>query len=258
MSFDYWTLGFQAVNVLVLIWLLHRFFWKPVSGMIAQRQTNAASLLLEAEATRAKAEAALAKVAATRDGLASEREAMLAAAQAEAKATRATLLEETRAEVDTLNDAAKAARLRAAKTLKETAVEDAQGLAVTIASQLAARLTGEAVEAAFLGWLEQGIADLSADERDALGKGSSLDLVCATDPDEAAQERIKSVVAKALGAEPELRFRTDPSLIAGFEVHSPHFSLRNSWSADLARLSQALADSRKDLPPPDETQTDAA
>ena len=50
MSFDLWTLGFQAVNVLVLVWLLHRFFWKPVAGMIVTRQTAAATLLEEAEA----------------------------------------------------------------------------------------------------------------------------------------------------------------------------------------------------------------
>jgi F0F1-type ATP synthase membrane subunit b/b' len=50
MTFDLWTLGFQAVNVLVLIWLLHRFFWKPVAAMIAARQAAAATLLEEAEA----------------------------------------------------------------------------------------------------------------------------------------------------------------------------------------------------------------
>ena len=34
MTIDWWTLGLQAVNVAVLIWLLGRFFWKPVAAMI--------------------------------------------------------------------------------------------------------------------------------------------------------------------------------------------------------------------------------
>ncbi len=34
MSIDWWTLGFQTVNVAILIWLLGHFFWKPVAAMI--------------------------------------------------------------------------------------------------------------------------------------------------------------------------------------------------------------------------------
>jgi F-type H+-transporting ATPase subunit b len=30
-TIDWWTLGLQAVNVLILIWLLGYFFWRPVA-----------------------------------------------------------------------------------------------------------------------------------------------------------------------------------------------------------------------------------
>lgn|GEM_PF-5508349 len=43
-------------------------------------------------------------------------------------------------------------------------------------------------------------------------------------------------------------------MIAGYELHSPHFTLRNSWAADLARIAAAFAD---DAPPDDDAaQTD--
>jgi len=29
MTIDWWTLGIQTVNVVILIWLLERFFWRP-------------------------------------------------------------------------------------------------------------------------------------------------------------------------------------------------------------------------------------
>ena len=35
MTIDWWTLGIQAVNVVILVWLLGRFFWRPVAAMIA-------------------------------------------------------------------------------------------------------------------------------------------------------------------------------------------------------------------------------
>ncbi|MDU1693666.1 MAG: ATPase, partial [Bradyrhizobium sp.] len=33
MTIDWWTVGLQAVNVTILVWLLARFFWRPVAGI---------------------------------------------------------------------------------------------------------------------------------------------------------------------------------------------------------------------------------
>lgn len=239
MSFDPWTLGFQAVNVLVLVWLLHRFFWTPVAAMIAERQARSATLLNEAEATRAEADTALAELEATRAAIAVERDALLAAARKEAEATGAALIGAARAEAAALHDTAKAARVRAAAALKDAALEDAQELAVTIARRLSARLDGAAIDAAFLGWLVQGLTDLSEADRKALS-GASLEVVSATPQDTAAKERIAAALSAALGAPATPSFRTDPALIAGYELHSPHFTLRSSWAADLDRIAAAL------------------
>ncbi|MEB3418733.1 hypothetical protein ACFSDD_18855 [Salipiger marinus] len=241
MTFDVWTLGFQAVNVLVLVWLLHRLFWRPVAAMIATRQAAAATLLDEAGAKRAEAEAALAGIAATRAGLAAERDAMLDRARQDAAAARETLLAEAQAEAEALHDTAKAARIRAAATLKAHAMDEAQMLAVTIASRLVARLDGPATEAAFLGWLVQGLAALSGPERAALA-AEDLELVSATEQGIPAQERIRAALATVFGAPVVFALPTDPALIAGLELHAPHFSLRNSWRADLARIAAALGE----------------
>ena len=239
MTFDLWTLGFQAVNVLVLIWLLHRFFWKPVAAMITTRQAAAETLLEEAGAKRTEAETALAEIAGTRAELAAERDAMLAKARKDAEAAHDTLLTEARAEVETLHETAKSARVRAAETLKTSAIHDAQGLAITIAGQLAARLDGPATDAAFLGWLVEGLAALPEPERTALAD-VELEVVSATDQGSPAQDRIAKAISNVLGVPSSLTFRTDPALIAGHELHAPHFSLRNSWQADLARIAEAL------------------
>ncbi len=241
MSFDLWTLGFQAVNVLVLVWLLHRFFWTPIAGLIADRQAKASTLLDEAAAERAEANAALSEIEATRTGLAEERNAMLAAARKDAECVRDALLEAAKAEVETLNDTAKAARVRAAEALKAKAIADARGLALSIAGKLVARLDATATEAAFLGWLRQGIAGLSEVDRKALAI-SDLEVVSAAEADPAAQDRIAAAIASALGTPVPLIFRTDPALIAGLELHGSHFTMRNSWRADLARIAGALGD----------------
>jgi F-type H+-transporting ATPase subunit b len=42
MKIDWWTLGLQTINILVLVWILSRFLFRPVSDMIAARQAAAA------------------------------------------------------------------------------------------------------------------------------------------------------------------------------------------------------------------------
>ena len=55
MTIHWWTLGIQAVNVVILIWLLGRFFWRPFATMIEQRRTAAQQILAEAETKRRQA-----------------------------------------------------------------------------------------------------------------------------------------------------------------------------------------------------------
>ena len=54
MTIDWWTLGIQTVNVVILIWLLERFFWRPVAAMIEQRRATAQRILDEAEGSAAR------------------------------------------------------------------------------------------------------------------------------------------------------------------------------------------------------------
>lgn len=252
MSFDPWTLGFQAVNVLVLVWLLQRFFWKPVATTIAARQVAAATLLEQTEADRSTAKAALDAIASTRAGLSAEAAALRAAARQDADTARDAVLATARAEADSLHDTAKAARVRAAETLKASAVADAQGLALIVAGRLLARLPPAATDAAFLGWLVDGIKALSDAERKALAE-APLDVISAIPQNGAARDQIAQAITTALGQPAALTFRTDPDLIAGHELHSPHFILRNSWAADLVRIKAAL-----DPSAPDRGLSDAA
>jgi F-type H+-transporting ATPase subunit b len=50
MQIDWWTLGLQTVNALVLIWLLAHFLFRPVVDAIAGRQKAAGQLLADAQA----------------------------------------------------------------------------------------------------------------------------------------------------------------------------------------------------------------
>ena len=242
MSIDIWGLGLQAVNVLILIWLLSRVFWRPVAAAIVARQQASTAMLDLAQAAQTAAEAEMSKAKAARDGIAAERLKALAAAQTEAAAaTKAALsTAATKAEAMQAAAAAEIAQDRADAS-KADAAEAAQ-LALQIAAKLLSRLNGPLVQSAFLDLLVQAIAKLPEAERAAIAATpEGLEIVVAAG-EVADQKAIKAAVHKALAAKPALHFVTDPALLAGVELRSPHFALHNSWRADLALIEQAVHD----------------
>jgi F-type H+-transporting ATPase subunit b len=237
MTIDWWTLGIQAVNVLILVWLLGRFFWRPVAGMIEQRRATAQAILAEAESKRTQAAAALADIERTRAGFAGERDAILAAAHETAEQARTILLDEaTRAAA-----AVQAAALDAIEKEKKAAdagwAEHASHLAIDIAEHLAARLDGPLVRGAFLDWLLAEIHALPETARHAVAAdGVTLQAISATPLDAADQQRASQRIADAFAAHPHIVFSADAALIAGLELHGPHFVISNSWRADLDKI----------------------
>jgi F-type H+-transporting ATPase subunit b len=242
MTIDWWTLGIQAVNVLILIWLLGHFFWRPVASMIEQRRAAAQKLLAEAEEKRGQATAALAEIEKTKAVFAQEREAILAAAHITAEAARAALLESAKTEAAMLQATAQAT-IEKDKAAAETAwAERANHLAIDIASRLAARLDGPAVHAAFLDWLLKEIRGLSDQIRQAVAaNGVTLEAVSATPLEPTEQDQCRALIGAAFGAQPQITFKADPTLIAGLELHGPHLAVSNSWRADLTRIIADLA-----------------
>lgn len=236
MTIDWWTLGIETVNVAVLIWLLGRFFWRPVSAMIEARQAEATRLLDDAQAKKTQAAAALADIQKTRAGFAGERAAILAKARDDAEREHAGLLEKARLDAAALKCEAEAA-LAASAVAAEAEWADRSGrLAVEIAAKLMSRLDGMRVQEAFADWLVAAIGRLPDDMRKAAANSAPLEALSAAPIEPDQQDLIRDRIAKALGASPAIAFRTDPSLIAGLELRGPHLTIANSWKADLDRI----------------------
>ena len=245
MTIDWWTLGLEAINVAVLVWLLGRFFWAPVVGIIEKRRAAIAEALAKADARDRELEKAAADIAGSRAGFAAERDAIIAGARKEAEIERAAIIEKARKDAAELEAKAHQAVEAERETERKAWTARSARLAVTIAGRLAARLDGPAVDAAFLGWLVKAAGDLSGTAKASLAShGMKLVAVTARPLDDAERKRVRSEIAGAIGSRPAMTFETDPSLIAGMELHGSHFSLRNSWRADLDRILEEISDER--------------
>jgi len=241
MTIDWWTLGIQAVNVIILIWLLARFFWRPVAAMIEQRRAAAGQIIAAAEAERSQAKDALARIERTRAGLDGEREAIITAARHAAEQARAAILAAAATEAAALQGSAQLAIEKERNAAEAAWRERANLLAIEIAKRLAARLAGPVVSAAFLDWLLAEIRSLpSATRNAAAADGVVLEAVSAEPIAPADQERYRKLIGEAFGARPQIRFEVDAALIAGLELRGPHLVVANSWRADLGRIVAEL------------------
>lgn len=241
MTIDWWTLGLQAVNVTVLIWLLARFFWRPLAAIIEARQSAAAAILTEAEARRAEAAAEATKIAEARAGIAAEREAILAAAREQAEDEGRNLRESTAREIAASTAAARDQIEKDGIAARGIWAAQAGQLALGIAARLTGRLVPEPLFQSFLSGLAEAARALPPDIRAGAATAEADILVESAAPlDDAAQADCRSALSSALGGTPRFTFQVEPALIAGLELHGPHFIISNNWRADLARIEADL------------------
>ncbi len=246
MTIDWWTFGIQAVNVIILIWLLSRFFWRPVAAMIEQRRATTQQILAEAETKRSRATDALTQIERTRAGFDKERDTIIAAAHKVAEEARTALLAAAAKEAAALETSARMAIEKERDAAEAAWIERANLLAVEIARRLVARLDGPAVSDAFLDWLLQEIRGLPENVRNAVAAdGVVLEAISASPIAPAEQARYRELIGGAFGVQPQINFEVDAALVAGLELRGPHLVVANSWRADLTRILADLAHEKR-------------
>ncbi|ASJ74762.1 hypothetical protein [Granulosicoccus antarcticus] len=236
MTIDFWGLGLQVVNVLILIWLLSRVFWRPISTAIAKRQEATHAMLATAQTTQSKADETLSRLLEDRNGIEMERTTLLANAATEAQEASKAILADAQKRADTLLSAAQTSVERNNETARKDNAVQASALSVDIAAKLLGRLNSPTLHNAFLASLLEAIATMSDSERASLlAADDDIQIVSAAAPTSELRDEIEKAVITALGGAPSgLSFVVDPDLINGLELRSKHFVLHNSWQADLA------------------------
>ncbi|MBY8826535.1 F0F1 ATP synthase subunit B family protein [Hephaestia mangrovi] len=239
MRIDWWTLALQAINVLILIWLLTRFLYRPVMRAIADRQAAATKLLADAAAAKQAATETQAKLEAQDHAFAAEADKRRTALHSELDAERATMLAKAKADGDALiADARKTAAADQAR-LEATLQAKAGDLAGRMTAKLLERLPPAVTTDALFAALIDLIRALPEDERKTLSR-EPLTVVTPAVLDAQARARYTKGLEANLPGMPKPHFAVDPALIAGFELWGPHALVHNSWRADLDRLLAAL------------------
>ncbi len=244
MHIDWWTLALQTVNVLILIWILSRFFFRPVKDIVAKRQQQANKLL--ADAARARQEAVDARAAAEKANteIAAEREKLLTQAHSAAESEKQNLLAQLSAEIARRRAEAEAAIARDRLAAEAAIINHASNLAVEIARRLLERLSCQNILDAFVDEICRKLRTLPPEEREGLASAATahpLEVVTAAPLSGDDTQHVQAALKQAFGRELPVTFASDPAIIAGIELRSQNAIIRNSWRADLDRIRQELS-----------------
>lgn len=242
MRIDWWTLALQAINVLILAWLLGRFLFRPVMDAIAARQAAAQALLDNAQGARDRADAEAQALKAQNEGFVAEATARRTEMQTETETERQRLLAQARTEAEAVvaqgHAAVDAERARLTSQWQATA----GSLAASMAGTLLGRLPHEQTARSMVEALKARLADLTEAERHSLAAAESVAIVTPAPLEPDQQADIGRALAGLLPDGPAPSFTVDPDLIAGAELRTPHIVLRNSWRADLDAMLASLSE----------------
>lgn len=255
MQFDWWTFALQTLNVLILIWLLQRFLFKPVAALIAERREQVEQAFGEAAGEKEKAEEARRQLEAQQRDLAARSEQVIEDTHARAREAYDELLAKGRHEAE---EFLQAERERIEDERRE-ALLDLRDRAVDLSLEVAGKLLGEldpaVVGESFLATIGRHLDGLPEAEMDELrreaAESGTVRMVTATPLDAGAETQWRKRLTKTLGKGVKVEFAVDDSLIAGAELHFRSAVLRFCWRDKLAGARKALS------PQEDEATTDA-
>jgi len=243
MHIDWWTLALQTVNVLILIWILGRFFFRPVADLVAKRREEVAKLLADADAARKEAEDLRAEAVNLRVGLDAQRDHLIVAARDAAEKERASLLAQLSSELDRHRKDATIAIERERAAMQRAVVDRASEISIQIARRLLERLPASAAFSVFLDGLSEELDKLPTESRKSLAAAKPdqpIEVVSAVAVDDKQAARLRETIQAALGCELPLQLSCDPALIAGFEIRGRNVIVRNNWQADLDTIRREL------------------
>src|SRR5580658_6185441 len=96
MLIDWFTVGAQALNFLILVWLMKRFLYQPILDAIDAREKRIAAELADAAAKQAEAQKQRDEFEHKNTEFEQQRAALLAKTTDEAKVERQRLFDEAR------------------------------------------------------------------------------------------------------------------------------------------------------------------
>ena len=257
MLIDWFTVGAQALNFLILVWLMRRYLYKPILHAIDEREKRIAAELADADAKKAEAKKDRDEFRHKNEEFDQQRATLLSKATDEAKAERQRLIDEARKAADALSAKRQEALRNDAQNLNQAISRRTQQEVFAITRKalkdLATTSLEERMGEVFIRRLRTMNGDAKAVLATAL-KTTSVPALVRSAFDLTADQRatIQNALNETFSAEIHLRFETAPELVSGIELSSNGQKVAWSIADYLSSLEKGVSEllKEKDKPEP--------
>ena len=223
MLIDWFTIGAQALNFLILVWLMKRFLYQPILDAIDAREKRIAGELADADAKKSEAQKERDEFQHKNEDFDRQRTALFGKVTDEAKAERERLFVEARVTADTATTKRQEAWQSEHQNLTAEITRRTQQEVFAITrktlSDLATTGLEERMAEVFIRRLQTMDAKRKADLGDALKTSAGPALVrSAFDLPADPRAAIQHALNATFSADIQLRFETAPDLVSGIEL----------------------------------------
>jgi F-type H+-transporting ATPase subunit b len=251
MLIDWFTVGAQAINFLVLVWLLKRFLYRPVLAAIDAREKKVAAELADAAAREAQAQAEREAFRRRNEALDRERASLMRKAADEAALERQHLLESARQESQVLRSKLTEALANERAELSRQLLARTQAEVLALARRMLTDLAGIGLEDRMTEVFIARLRNLPQEQRRLLDGGprrgwqsASTHAALVRSAFEIPPSRrpeIQAAIRECLGADVSIRFETSPELVCGVELRVDGVKLAWSVADYLTTISEKIA-----------------
>ncbi len=265
MLIDWYTVGAQALNFLLLVWLMKRFLYKPILHAIDERECRIAAQIADANAKQAEAKQEREELQHKNEELDRQRAALLSQATDLAKAEGQRIVDEARDAADSMSAKRQDALRNDAHHLNQAIGRRTQQEVFAIARKTLADLATTSLEErmgeVFIrrlreldGPAKHGLADAFKTASDPALVRSAFDLP----PEQRAA--IQTSLNEVFSAEVCVRFETAPEVVCGIELSVNGQRVAWSIAGYLTSLEKGIAEllEEQDKPEPTAAPTPTA
>ncbi|MEO6786563.1 MAG: F0F1 ATP synthase subunit B [Chthoniobacteraceae bacterium] len=245
MLIDWFTVGAQALNFLILVWLMKRFLYQPILHAIEEREKRVASQLSEAETKKTEAMAERAEFQRKNEEIDRQRDSLLQKATEESAVKRESLITAARAEAEALRVKLERVLAESRETLNREVASRAQKEVFAIARKVLTDLAGASLEERIADVFVGRLRALDAAEKATLvsvikTSGRSVVICTAFDLPDAQRKAVEQAVRETLAPDAHVEFSTAPDLVSGIELITDGHKVAWSIAEYLTSLEHAV------------------
>ncbi len=241
MEFDWTSFALEGLNFLVLVWLLKRFFYRPVLAVIEKRQAATAKTIADAESVRREAGALKSDYQTRLAGVDKDRAEARAGLDEEIAAERTRRLAAVEVEVNADRQRRKMLEAREESEHGAALEREALTVAARFASRFLDRLAGPELEAKLVALALSELDALAPDRLDVLRDPTvSIKVVSAYPLDAAQRTAFTQSLGRLAGRALAPEFTEDALLKAGVCIMAGAWVLMANLRDELGFFSGSL------------------